>query len=66
MAERHDGMRIADLRAWIADADALAGREGVSAGDVVPEVLANKDGSIRRIWAGVARRRWRERPVDSR
>lgn len=60
MGERQDGMSVADLRAWLADADALAAREGVSAGDAKPELALNKDATIRRIWVGVARRRWRE------
>ena len=53
------GLTIADLRAFLADADNLAAREGLSAGDAVPLVATHGDGAIRHIWVGVARRRWR-------
>lgn len=56
------GLTIADLRAFIADADALAHQLGVSAGDAIPLVATRRDGSIRHIWAGVTRRRWRTWP----
>jgi hypothetical protein len=53
------GLTIADLRAFLADADALAGLLGTCAGDAVPLVAVHRDGAIRHIWVGVARRRWR-------
>jgi hypothetical protein len=54
-----DGLCIADLRAFLADADALAEQLGTCAGDAVPLVAVRKNGAIRHIWVGVKRRRWR-------
>jgi len=59
----HSGLTIADLRAFLAETDAVAARFGISSGEVVPLVALNRDDTIRHIWAGVVRKRWRLRTI---
>jgi hypothetical protein len=55
-----DGLTIAELRAFLADAEALAGVLGVDVDQARPLVANTRaNGAIRHIWVGVARRRWR-------
>ena len=53
-----DGLTIAELRAFIADAEGLAGVLGVDVDQARPLVATRSNGAIRHIWVGVARRRW--------
>jgi hypothetical protein len=51
------GLTVADLRTFLAAADALAATEGIAAGAGVPRVAVHRDGTIHHIWFGV-RRHW--------
>jgi hypothetical protein len=53
------GLTIADLRAFIADADALAAILGVDVDQARPLVADYGGGAIRHLWVGVSRRSWR-------
>jgi hypothetical protein len=54
-----DGLSILDLRTFLADVDELALQLDTWAGISVPVVLLNDDCTIRRIWVGVQRKRWK-------
>lgn len=53
-----DGLSIADLREFLAEADRLADLLGVKADAARPLVLLNDGSTIRHIWAGLQYRRW--------
>jgi hypothetical protein len=55
---KSEGLDMTDLATFIHDAEELSRQLGVWPGIAVPVVVANYDGSIRRIWVGVQRRRW--------
>lgn len=64
LAKDHgDGLTIAELRAFLADAESLAGVLGVDVDQARPLVATRGDGAIRHMWVGVARRRWRHQNV---
>jgi hypothetical protein len=55
---KRDGLDITDLRKFLADVEDLSFELGTWPGLKIPVVVANYDGTIRRIWVGVQRRRW--------
>ena len=60
-ADHPEGLNLTDLGAFLRDAAALADQLGTwdGIGAAVPIALVNPDSSIRHLWVGVERRRWR-------
>jgi hypothetical protein len=60
-----DGLSVLDLRTFLDDVDELAVQLDTWAGISVPVVLLNDDCTIRHIWVGVRRKRWRRDRASS-
>ena len=54
-----DGLSMLDLQTFLGDAEELALDLGTWAGIAVPIALVNNDCTIRHLWVGVQRKRWK-------